>query len=55
MATVTRLLYNTDRVSVEGLLSRTFPFERAPEAYRWLDGEPQAAVKVALEYGGERG
>ena len=45
----TRLLY-TDRVSVEGLLTRTFPFAEAPEAYRWLDGHPQEAVKVALDY-----
>ena len=46
----TRLLY-TDRVSVEGLLSRTFPFARAPEAYVWLDEHPEDAVKVALDYG----
>jgi 2-desacetyl-2-hydroxyethyl bacteriochlorophyllide A dehydrogenase len=49
----TRLLY-TDRVSVEGLLTRTFPFDRAPEAYAWLDEHPQEAVKVALDYGGSR-
>ena len=46
----TRLLY-TDRVSVDGLLTRTFPFDDAPEAYAWLDGHPQDAVKVALDYG----
>ena len=46
----TRLLY-TDRVSVEGLLTRTFPFGEAPEAYRWLNEHPQEAVKVALDYG----
>ena len=49
----TRLLY-TDRVSVDGLLSRTFPFDEAPEAYAWLDEHPQDAVKVALDYGGSR-
>ena len=49
----TRLLY-TDRVSVEGLLTRTFPFDHAPEAYAWLDEHPQEAVKVALDYGGSR-
>jgi threonine dehydrogenase-like Zn-dependent dehydrogenase len=49
MATATRLLY-TDRVSVDGLLARRFPFERAPEAYQWIDEHPQAAVKVALTY-----
>jgi threonine dehydrogenase-like Zn-dependent dehydrogenase len=45
----TRLLY-TDRVSVAGLLDRTVPFDRAPEAYAWLDEHPQDAVKVALSY-----
>ena len=45
----TRLLY-TDRVSVEGLLTRTFPFAQAPAAYTWLDEHPQDAVKVALDY-----
>jgi 2-desacetyl-2-hydroxyethyl bacteriochlorophyllide A dehydrogenase len=48
--TATRLLY-TDRVSVEGLLARRFPFEQAPAAYRWIDEHSQAAVKVALTYG----
>ena len=35
-----RLLF-TDRVSVEGLLDRPFPFDEAPEAYAWLDEHPQ--------------
>src|ERR671925_1408796 len=47
--TATRLLY-TDRVVVDGLLGRTFPFEDAPAAYRWLDDHPLDAVKVALTY-----
>jgi 2-desacetyl-2-hydroxyethyl bacteriochlorophyllide A dehydrogenase len=50
MDTATRLLY-TDRVSVDGMLDRTFPFDEAPAAYRWLDEHPQAAVKIALAYG----
>jgi 2-desacetyl-2-hydroxyethyl bacteriochlorophyllide A dehydrogenase len=49
METATRLLY-TDQVSVAGLLGRTFAFEEAPAAYRWIDEHPQAAVKVALTY-----
>jgi 2-desacetyl-2-hydroxyethyl bacteriochlorophyllide A dehydrogenase len=49
MDTATRLLY-TDRVSVDGLLAREFPFGQAPAAYRWIDRHPQAAVKVALTY-----
>ena len=44
----TRLLY-TDCVSVDGLLERTFPFDRAAEAYAWLDEQPQGAVKVVLD------
>ena len=51
MAAATSLLF-TDRVSVKGMLDGRFPFERAPEAYQLLDGEPQGAVKVALDYGG---
>jgi 2-desacetyl-2-hydroxyethyl bacteriochlorophyllide A dehydrogenase len=49
MDTATRLLY-TDRVLVDGLLAREFPFDQAPAAYRWIDEHPQAAVKVALAY-----
>ncbi|HTE71522.1 MAG TPA: zinc-binding dehydrogenase [Actinomycetes bacterium] len=49
MDTATRLLY-TDRVSVDGLLARRFPFDQAPAAYRWIDEHPHAAVKVALTY-----
>jgi 2-desacetyl-2-hydroxyethyl bacteriochlorophyllide A dehydrogenase len=49
MATATRLLY-TDRVSVEGLLGRRFPFDQAPEAYRWIDTHPQDTIKVAFTY-----
>ena len=37
--TAARLLY-TDRLSVEGMLARTFPFDDALEAYRWLEREP---------------
>jgi threonine dehydrogenase-like Zn-dependent dehydrogenase len=48
--TATRLLY-TDRVSVEGMLDRTFRFDEALTAYRRLDEHPQDAVKVALVYG----
>jgi 2-desacetyl-2-hydroxyethyl bacteriochlorophyllide A dehydrogenase len=48
---VATLLLYTDRVSVDGLLERTFPFDRAAEAYAWLDQHPQEAVKVAFDYG----
>src|ERR671920_2181997 len=44
--TAARLLF-TDRVAVDGLLDRTFPFEEAPAAYRWLEEHPHDAVKVA--------
>lgn len=39
----------TDRLAV-----RTFPFEQAEAAYRWLDEHPADAIKVALSYDGER-
>ncbi|HSO53044.1 MAG TPA: hypothetical protein VL330_09900 [Actinomycetes bacterium] len=39
MDTATRLLY-TDRISVHGLLGRRFPFNQAPEAYRWINEHP---------------
>jgi len=54
MATATRLLY-TGQVSVAGMLDRRFPFEEAPEAYRWLDEHPKGAIKVALVYGDSTG
>jgi 2-desacetyl-2-hydroxyethyl bacteriochlorophyllide A dehydrogenase len=50
MATATRLLF-TGKVSVTGMLDKRFRFEDAPEAYAWLDRNPQGAVKVALVYG----
>ena len=37
----------TDRLPV-----RTFPFAQAEAAYRWLDANPAAAIKVALAYDG---
>jgi 2-desacetyl-2-hydroxyethyl bacteriochlorophyllide A dehydrogenase len=49
MDTAARLLY-ADRVSVEGLLERRCLFDQAPDAYRWIDEHPQAAVKVAFVY-----
>jgi threonine dehydrogenase-like Zn-dependent dehydrogenase len=44
MATATRLL-STDRVSIEGLLARRFPFDQAPAAYRWIDEHPGAGSR----------
>jgi hypothetical protein len=38
MDNASRLLY-TDRVSVEGLLGRRFPFDQAGR-YRWIDQHP---------------
>jgi 2-desacetyl-2-hydroxyethyl bacteriochlorophyllide A dehydrogenase len=49
MDTATRLLYS-DEISIDGLVGRTFAFDDAPAAYRWLDEHPQAAVKVVLTY-----
>jgi threonine dehydrogenase-like Zn-dependent dehydrogenase len=50
MDTATRLLYS-DRVSVQGMLGRSYAFQDAAAAYRLLDERPQEAVKVALAYG----
>ncbi len=47
--TAVRLLY-TGQVSGAGLLDRTFPFDDAPAAYRWLEENPHGPVKVALAY-----
>jgi 2-desacetyl-2-hydroxyethyl bacteriochlorophyllide A dehydrogenase len=51
MATVLGLLAS-GRVEVDALPTRTFPFDQAVEAYRWLDDHPNEAVKVALTYDG---
>lgn len=32
------------------MLDRTFRFDEAPAAYRWLDEHPQGAVKAAPGY-----
>jgi 2-desacetyl-2-hydroxyethyl bacteriochlorophyllide A dehydrogenase len=50
MATATRLIYS-GKVRVDGMLDRRFDFRDAPEAYAWLDRNPQGAIKVALVYG----
>ena len=51
MRTVLELLAS-GRVDVDALPTRTFPFDQAVEAYRWLDEHPNEAVKVALTYDG---
>jgi 2-desacetyl-2-hydroxyethyl bacteriochlorophyllide A dehydrogenase len=51
MHTVVDLLAS-GAVGVDGLPVRHFPFERAVEAYGWLDEHPNDAVKVALTYDG---
>jgi threonine dehydrogenase-like Zn-dependent dehydrogenase len=51
MQTVVELLA-AGAVRVEDLPVRRFPFAQATEAYRWLDANPNEAVKVALTYDG---
>ena len=51
MQTVVDLLA-AGAVRVDGLPVRRFSFEQAAEAYRWLDANPNEAVKVALTYDG---
>lgn len=54
MRTVVGLLAS-GQLRVDALPLRRFPFEQAAEAYRWLDENPSAAIKVALtDGGGER-
>jgi threonine dehydrogenase-like Zn-dependent dehydrogenase len=48
--TVVDLLYS-GLLRTDGLLSRTFPFDDAEQAYRFIDESPGAATKVALLYG----
>lgn len=36
------------RLKTEGLLSHTFPFERADEAFRMIDTHPEQTIKTAL-------
>jgi 2-desacetyl-2-hydroxyethyl bacteriochlorophyllide A dehydrogenase len=51
MRTVVELLAS-GALRVDGLPVRRFPFERAVDAYGWLDANPNEAVKVALTYDG---
>jgi threonine dehydrogenase-like Zn-dependent dehydrogenase len=51
MRTVVDLLAS-GALRVDGLPVRHFPFERAVDAYGWLDANPNEAVKVALTYDG---
>lgn len=51
MGTVVDLLAS-DELKVDALPIRRFAFEEAVEAYRWLDANPNEAVKVALTYDG---
>jgi threonine dehydrogenase-like Zn-dependent dehydrogenase len=43
-------LLASGRVEVDALPTRTFPFDQAVDAYRWLDEHPHEAVKVELTY-----
>jgi len=37
-------------ITVEPLITQRFPFERAPEAYRFIDERPSETIKVVLTY-----
>lgn len=47
--TAAELLFS-DKLRVDGLLTRTVPFETAPGVYAELDTNPRSALKVALSY-----
>lgn len=40
----------SDHLVTEPMLTRTIPFEDAPQAYAELDADPQSALKIALSY-----
>jgi threonine dehydrogenase-like Zn-dependent dehydrogenase len=40
------------RLEVDTFPLRHFPFDKAAEAYGWLDAHPDEAIKVALTYDG---
>ena len=50
VAAVAGLLFS-GALDTERLPTRTFRFEEAEAAYRWLDAHPADAVKVSLSYG----
>lgn len=37
-------------VRVEEMVTQRFPYERAPEAYRFIDAHPEETIKVVLTY-----
>lgn len=41
---------SSNRLGKISLITHTFPFERAAEAYRLLDEEPECAIQVVLAY-----
>jgi threonine dehydrogenase-like Zn-dependent dehydrogenase len=41
-----------ERIDVSRLITHRYPFERAAEAYRLLDEQPEDALAVILDFGG---
>jgi threonine dehydrogenase-like Zn-dependent dehydrogenase len=37
-------------VRVEELITQTFPYDRAPEAHRFIDEHPEETIKAVLSY-----
>jgi 2-desacetyl-2-hydroxyethyl bacteriochlorophyllide A dehydrogenase len=47
-------LHADGRLDLAGLVSHVFPYERASEAFRLLDEQPESAVQVVLDFREER-
>jgi threonine dehydrogenase-like Zn-dependent dehydrogenase len=43
-------LLERGRLEVAAMIGKRFPYEQAAEAYRFIDKNPEAAVKVLLDY-----
>jgi len=39
-----------DKVRVDELITQTFPYAEAPEAYRFIDEHPAETIKAVLSY-----
>jgi threonine dehydrogenase-like Zn-dependent dehydrogenase len=43
-------LLESGRLITEPMIGARFPYQQAVEAYRFIDEQPEAAVKVLLDY-----
>ena len=43
-------LLSTGKVQVEPLITQSFRYDDAPEAYRFIDAHPEETIKAVLTY-----